>query len=228
MTVRTYCASVEPLRDPEIYARAYGLMPEYRRRSIDDNPSLQNRMLSIGADLLLRKALMDLRLDTDTSDIIEGRYGKPAFVDDRIQFNLSHSGDRVMCCVSEKEVGCDVERIRDMDIGIARRHFTKDEQELILSQDDDERMRMFFRIWTLKESFMKATGCGMNMDLRSFTIHIKDGISVECESHPGDFRFAEFDRDGYHYAVCSCGDDIDPLLREADLNTILSELSTTE
>jgi 4'-phosphopantetheinyl transferase len=81
--------------------------------------------------------------------------GKPYVPWSRIRFNLSHSGDLAVCAVAEdREVGVDVERIRPvlyMD-RILERFFPSEQAH------DAE---AFFRLWTRREAWVKATGRGL-------------------------------------------------------------------
>ena len=84
-------------------------------------------------------------------------------------YNLSHSGEYVLCSVHEGKdpkirVGCDIEEIGICNMKIARRFFCRSEYEKIDSETNEERRReLFFRYWVLKESFIKATREGMAM-----------------------------------------------------------------
>ena len=97
-----------------------------------------------------------------------------------IKFNISHSGTKVMCAVSDHDIGCDVEQIVDIDMEIAKRFFFAEEYEALMKCTCREsRNDLFFRYWTLKESFMKATGLGFELALDSFCIMLDSAdISV--------------------------------------------------
>lgn len=98
--------------------------------------------------------------------------GKP-FIEGRedLHFNLSHSGKYVVIAFGDSEVGVDVEKIpEDPDkLKIARRYFTRDEQDYVFSSEDDALLR-FTEIWTKKESFLKYLGTGLGTDLTSFSV----------------------------------------------------------
>jgi 4'-phosphopantetheinyl transferase len=74
--------------------------------------------------------------------------------------SLSHSGELVVCAVSERgAVGVDVEtrRPRTELAVIAERYFTPAEARWIAA-DPDARFRM---LWVLKEAYLKALGSGL-------------------------------------------------------------------
>ncbi|AMK14015.1 4'-phosphopantetheinyl transferase [methanogenic archaeon mixed culture ISO4-G1] len=221
LTVKTvtYCADTAPLNDRELYGRFYLEMPDYRRSKIDYLAFDKDRIQSMGVEILLRRALEDHGVDYRSLDISTGRYGKPYFNGCGLCFNLSHSEERVMCSVSEDDVGCDVEKVHTIDLGIARRYFFGSEYETICSEKDLERKYdLFFRFWTLKESFMKATGLGFELPLDSFRIELGDRITVDQKVDGRDYRFMEYTlSDGYRYAVCSPDGSFEPTIRNIDL-----------
>lgn len=82
--------------------------------------------------------------------------GKPVYSNSDIHFNLSHAGDYVVCAVSDRAVGIDIERLRRNAIKVAKRFFTQAECDWI----GDDNLR-FSRLWTLKEAYAKLTGEGI-------------------------------------------------------------------
>ncbi|MCQ2078787.1 MAG: 4'-phosphopantetheinyl transferase superfamily protein [archaeon] len=207
MTVTTYYADAGTLGDPALFEKLYREQPQYRRKKIDGFRFMKDRVLSIGAGALLQRVL-DIH-DVREREPVFGPYGKPSIGE--IHFNLSHSGERVMCTVSDAEVGCDVEMVTDIDLEIARRYFFGTEYRSIIdSGDGDARKDTFFRLWTLKESFMKATGLGFQIPLDSFCVSLDDTVTVEQHVDDREYFLREFRvESGYRYACCSLDPDID-------------------
>jgi 4'-phosphopantetheinyl transferase len=95
-------------------------------------------------------------------------HGKPFltadFVDSGIFFNLSHSQDLGLLGISYKRlIGVDIEYIRrvaDLET-LAQRFFLPAEYEVIKSVLPEQKHQVFFRYWTCKEAFLKATGDGL-------------------------------------------------------------------
>ena len=96
-----------------------------------------------------------------------GDRGKPYIRDYDIYFNLAHSQDLAIYAIcSDREVGIDLEYINpECDFeSIARRYFLRSEQQIIeklQNQNLDLARRAFYRAWTLKEAYGKATGQGI-------------------------------------------------------------------
>ncbi len=94
--------------------------------------------------------------------------GKPLlaakFADKGLLFNLSHSQDLALCGVSyQNQIGVDLEYIRTMsDLeSLAKRFFSSREYEYLRLISPQEQQQIFFRYWTCKEAYLKATGDGL-------------------------------------------------------------------
>jgi len=88
-----------------------------------------------------------------------------------LQFNLSHSGNRVACAFSQQPIGLDIEHQRPVlnRNQIAARHFSPDELSTLQRLAPAEQNAAFFRLWTSKESVIKAVGSNV-ADLSRFTL----------------------------------------------------------
>ena len=219
-----YAASVAPLADRELYAAAYAAVSPARWEKTDRFRFEKDRRLSLGAELLLRHALRSEGLSEVPILFDYGAQGKPHFKDSGVFFNLSHSEEYVICALAPYEVGCDVEQITPIDLNIARRFFFRSEYDDIAAQTTDTaRNDLFFRYWTLKESFMKVTGLGMKLPLDAFEIVRTPEIAVRQSVDTRQYSFAEFDElSGYKCALCTAGDCRGAALHIVDLEKILS------
>jgi 4'-phosphopantetheinyl transferase len=99
-----------------------------------------------------------------------GAHGKPFLQTPSIpvQFNLSHSGLRAVLVVTRNmRCGIDIEQVRIeiSDQAIAERFFCARENEWLQSLPADQRIQGFFRLWSVKESILKADGKGMSIPL---------------------------------------------------------------
>jgi 4'-phosphopantetheinyl transferase len=122
-----------------------------------------------------------------------------------IHFNISHSGQWVVCAISAQPVGIDVEVIRPYKLKIAKRFFSPEEYGNLMNKDENERIGYFFELWTLKESYLKALGKGLTLALNSFTVSGSDGtfaIKAGDESVDCSLRLYELDEE-HKVAVCA-------------------------
>ncbi|WP_373525232.1 4'-phosphopantetheinyl transferase HetI [Nostoc sp.] len=95
--------------------------------------------------------------------------GKPVladtFADTGLSFNLSHSQGLGLCAVNcTHQIGVDLEYIRPMsDIeALTKRFFLPREYQMLRSLSPNQQQKVFFRYWTCKEAYLKATGDGLS------------------------------------------------------------------
>ena len=143
------------------------------------------------------------------------RHGKPALLqDDKLFFNLSHSGELALCCVTAVgEVGIDIECRRKIDgEALAQRFFSDDESAALARLPADRREQWFFSCWTRKEAYIKAKGLGLSLPLDQFSVQCapdKAAALISSQYAPEDVpRFSMWDLpvpDGYQAALALCG-----------------------
>lgn len=113
-----------------------------------------------------------------------GPHGKPELagtLKQRLQFNLSHSGDLALVAISSvAPVGVDVEQIRPMSdaVRLAERFFKPAESRALGQCPESERQAAFFRMWTRKEALLKATGQGIAYGLERFEVSCEHGKAL--------------------------------------------------
>lgn len=108
-------------------------------------------------------------------DFATSRHGKPfALVGEApapVSFNVSHSGQHGLIALAPRgRLGVDVEeRVthRNLEL-LVDSVFGQEEQAQIALARGQERIRLFFRIWTIKEALIKAHGVGFALDPSTF------------------------------------------------------------
>ncbi len=122
----------------------------------------RDRLLCLGAGLLL----LEVMKIPDERDILYTQYGKP-YIPGFPAFSISHSGSCcILACGDAQNIGADIEEIDETKIDVAPSVYT-DAELAWMKKDPVER---FFRLWTWKESVMKATGLGMSLTPQSFEV----------------------------------------------------------
>ncbi|MFJ7837979.1 4'-phosphopantetheinyl transferase family protein [Lysinibacillus sphaericus] len=168
----------------------------------------EDKKRSILAEVLLRHSLKrDFGMTNDHIHFTINEYGKPNLQNfDHIHFNLAHSGDWVVCAVSDTPIGIDIEQVAMIEMDIAKAYFTSSEYQDILSQPKDKQIQYFYKLWTLKESYVKAEGKGLTIPLDSFSFYIQPETIQLYESNQlsQKYSFQLFDLDDCHIvALCS-------------------------
>ena len=216
MRTAIYLASTAPLCDNARFARLLETVPAARREKVLRYKNAAAARLSLGAGLLLNAALTDAGLRAD--GLGETEYGKPWFpAHPDFHFNLSHSGEAVMCAVSGAAVGCDLEAPgRACDLKLADRFFHPEEKRWLRSLPTEEQADAFFRLWTCKESFVKALGLGLSQPLDSFSVQLAGPVRL-CQSvDPRPWRLRSFHDGAYICALCGLEGVEDAPVRRVD------------
>ena len=114
---------------------------------------------------------------TDDCQLIYNENDKPYLKSSDTYFNISHSGDYVVLATANREVGVDVEKVIPCSdeaaacCSEAARCFTPQELEWIQHEGfRGSRDEAFYRLWTAKESVMKASGLGFSLSPETFCV----------------------------------------------------------
>lgn len=197
--VHVYALNIASLPDPlDAPEMLDGIWPERREKALRQRESLKRKQ-SAGASLLLRYVLKQHGLDNTV--LRYGYNGKPAV--EGICFSLSHSGDMVICAIADKPVGCDIERTAQAREKVAERFFAPEEIEYLHRFSGDTLNREFFRLWTMKESYIKMTGEGLKLPLGSFYVDIGGDLSVFRDGFPCACQVKEYSVEGCCLSICS-------------------------
>ena len=139
------------------------LLPETRREKALACRHQRDRWNSAAAFMLLAYALRAEYGLTPDFAMTYGPYGKPCFAHRGLpHFNLSHCGAGVACILNAGgEVGVDVQQTFFPGERFALRFLTEADRELIARTASPD--VMFAKIWTLKESWLKAKGLSVGM-----------------------------------------------------------------
>lgn len=110
------------------------------------------------------------------SKVCIGEHGKPYLQNNNdIFFNLSHSGDYVLCGIADRQIGVDIQKRHDKDVSGVK-------EKIHNAQDKDED---FFLLFSAKEAFCKCTGEGLQRDLSHIAVDCEKGMVKDTVT--GDF-----------------------------------------
>lgn len=128
-------------------------------------------------EALVRFALKKCwNLTSEDYRIDRGEKGKPFIVGvENVFFNISHSGDYVVCAVSDREIGIDIEKRAKTRMEVAGRFFHGEEVAQLKMLEEDKQDQLFFNYWSVKESFLKYIGTGLARPLNSFIVSFSGG-----------------------------------------------------
>lgn len=219
MQERRYLLHVGALGSPSgggaYYHRALELLDSERRRKAMRQKEGMPRAASVGAGLLLQLAiqrqskplekkesaitlvcleeLLDLLQEPVELSYRYGENGKPYLKGEALYFNLSHSGEYVLCALSGEEIGADIQKHQvSPKEALVKRFFSEQEQELFANcKTSTESEELFYRLWTRKEAYAKLTGQGLA------------AIVSRDVYGPEELHWEEYiEPEGYHICVC--------------------------
>ena len=160
---------------------------EQRRKQALKFKHEQGQRLCVLAYLLLKLGLREEYGITENPIFEYNEHGKPSIVGHpEIFFNLSHCKEAVVCAISDKPVGVDVESIREYKESLVR--YTMNEGEIREIQSAEQPDVAFIRLWTMKEATLKLLGTGISKDMKS----VLDGTK----------KYTTVERQRYIYTVC--------------------------
>jgi 4'-phosphopantetheinyl transferase len=189
------------------------VLSEEERARHDRFMFAKDRDLFLAAHGLLRFVLAR-RVDVAARELlfVVNAYGRPELLLGQgrreVRFNLSHTQGLVALAVaSSRDVGVDVECMRDVNLGVADRYFAAEEVAALQSLPLDRRRDRFYSYWTLKESYIKARGMGLALPLDGFAFDLSQGSDLgfrarhDVDAEPSRWRFALFAPTDEHRAA---------------------------
>ena len=123
--------------------------------------------------------------------------GKPVLADSALHFNLSHSGPFALCGVGDHPLGVDVERIKPRRPGLPRYVLSDTEWDWFTARGS--RWEDFYTLWTLKESYVKYTGRGLDCAPRSIVVPL---LSPGQSGTQAGLWFCAWGGEGWRAACC--------------------------
>lgn len=186
---------INDISDQQLYEKILQLLRSDRISKIRSIRHEEGKRLSAAAGFLLLYGMVQRGVPVSivqNAKMRIGEHGKPVFDDETIHlyFNLSHSGTKVACIISDSECGIDIEMIKEKRVTdhLVHKVCTKKECDLLFEINEEKRNDLFFKLWTVKESVMKKSGLGMIMD--PATIEAAEMISESKMEMEGGYVYS--------------------------------------
>jgi 4'-phosphopantetheinyl transferase len=123
-----------------------------------------------------------------------GDNGRPSFLEPHLpDFNISHSQDWVAVAISlVGKVGLDIEVVRPRKnyLKVAKNFFADDEYQWMTKQDDT--LRAFWQLWTLKESALKLYAKGV-WQIKSVNVDLKQQMIMAPFAQEFYYQYRQVD-----------------------------------
>ena len=172
-------------------------VPEEKRQLIRNSKNLKRRVASLTGLYLLKTALQHLELPFKLLDVIynDRDASKPRFAHGP-DFNISHSGQFVVCALSQHgQLGIDIERIR----AIRGMPFARYLNEEVCTVSETDPVP-FFNLWSKKEAVAKTRGEGIKALSR---IEV-NGEQADYQEQNWYLHAVDIDRDYICWLATSC------------------------
>lgn len=229
--INLYVMNVSPFEDRSLFSKGLALIDNERQDKVNTLKHKEAQKLSLGAGLLLMfglnyalekehsetEPMQVIRFDapeltehlastenTKAFKYIYGEHGKPYIAGDRpIYFSLSHSGDYVFLAVSDREVGADIQKCKEIAFDKTAKHFmTREEYGQWCKETIEAQKELFYQIWAGKEAYLKLTGEGMTAGFQ--TVYYDDAKQTMVDSRTPEKEIETFwgNLEDYQFAVC--------------------------
>jgi 4'-phosphopantetheinyl transferase len=205
--IEIYAIRLKENLNHSMYNKGMAIISDAKCERIKKYHNLKAAQRVLFAEVLLRNIICDkLKIKNTDIDLYYNEYGKPFLEKYNLNFNISHSGNWVVCAVNEDHIGIDIEQIQPIDyIDIADNFFSSDESKDLNNKVESDRLAYFYDLWTLKESYVKAEGKGLSIPLHSFTMAIDNECIKLTNIYPSErYFFKQYLIDNnYKLSVCA-------------------------
>lgn len=155
------------------YIEMYNSLNILDKNKIDKIINTNDKKLSILSKYLL-KIILSQKYHLDYNNIYYNKNGKPLIKG--IYFNISHSNDYVVIALSNKEIGIDIEKIREVNLNIINYFCNDKEKGYILKSNNN--YKSLFEIYTFKEAYFKMIGTNL-FNIKSIDSFNVDNLNIK-------------------------------------------------
>lgn len=188
-----------------LWEEGLNFVSEERKARVNGFWNLEDKKRCLLSELLMKKAYFEkLAMPLNQIKINYNLYHKPFFAGSKnFEFNVSHSDSYVVFALSKNTIGIDIEKIKKINFNIAKRFYTEKEYKSIISLPTyTERLHHFYTLWTLKESYVKAIGMGLNLPLHTFEFVLNDKEIFVNSQVEQEFSFYTGEVEDYSISIC--------------------------
>jgi 4'-phosphopantetheinyl transferase len=202
-------SSTDAMSDDELNEASRRLTESERQRARSIRLERPRRAFVVGR-LLLRSTVARIAgVPPDEVAIELEPTGRPVLTGALSHYfvSIAHSGCYVVVGVAQRQIGVDVEQLRQSGPSprLMARVCSLEELRLLEGMTDADRAAAFMTVWARKEAYGKAIGRGLDFPLRSVTVGVGESI---ISGGTDDWRAADVDIDPrYAAAVVAAGLD---------------------
>ncbi len=180
--VHLWTCKPSEISDPDLLHKYHALMNNKERHRYHRFHFEKDRHRHLVTRALIKTSLSQYQphIPPQAWQFNHNDFGKPSIstpIPQSIEFNISHSKEFIVIAIAQgSAIGVDIECItqRNNIEGLIDRCFNTDEKTYILANDQAYLQERFFQLWTLKESYIKAYGKGLSINLKDIHFKIHD------------------------------------------------------
>lgn len=189
-------------------------IPTDRQEKVKKFLTKKDAIQSLCSSLLLKYVVQKELTGCDIV-ISYNQNGKPYFDEfPEFHFNISHSYNWIICVTDNIQVGVDIEKIKEIDLEIAKEFFTATEYTNIKKRPFLQQLPCFYEYWTMKEAYLKNIGKGLSIPLNSFTISEENGKYITIDKYQNIYFFNQLYLDNeYKLSICSEKNVLEPKIQ---------------
>lgn len=180
-------------------SKSWALLSPGERCRAESLKVIKVRQRFVISRAILRQLLADyMAVNCAAVELFQGPFGKPyvrQIKGGHVVFNLSHTADHLVIALGcQRQIGVDIEVCRERVnlAALAGKCFSDSEFRQWQQLESEDKKVTFYRIWTRKESFVKAVGRGISLGLKFCEMSIQAPVKVlsvpdNC-GQPSDWR----------------------------------------
>ena len=169
--IEIYITNIRDFNE-SLYQTHFSTLPKNIQKEINKYYQPKDRYRTLAGKILLQNYLKK-HTNFTLLDIKKTEYKKPYIENTSLNFNISHSGDYVVCAFNKNgSIGIDIEQNNNqIDLDDFKSILRKDEWQEI--QNAPNKLKKFYTLWTIKEAMVKNIGRGLFEDIREIQINEK-------------------------------------------------------
>jgi 4'-phosphopantetheinyl transferase len=176
-TIQLWCALPDQIQDKPLLKEYYLMLSETEKSQMQRLIYRKDQHRFLIRHALVRTTLSRYAKVLPKDWIFEKNiYGKPYIANDiilsTISINVSYSENIILLGITRNHsLGVDVENVtsRAAPINIAKEFYCESETAALRTLSSNEQSLLFYKYWTLKESYLKAVGIGLSAPLNSIS-----------------------------------------------------------
>jgi len=189
VVVHILVAQTIPQLSERKFVSYINMLPSYMQTKVLRYKRWEDAQASLLGKLLLLESFNFIDGPQHTlADVQYSGFHRP-FINNSMDFNISHSGNYVVCAISEDtRLGIDVEEIKSLQLEDFQSQFSQLDWNRIIEAENS--CHEFYNFWTKKEALIKADGRVMHVPLCDINVFDETCVLDNKTWHTHKFSFS--------------------------------------